>query len=176
VHAILKESPRKRAATTRAQIPALLKGLIFRSDGVAMTPTHTRKRGRLYRYYIATDVIRSGTKSAHPIQRIPAAEIEAAVVDQIKLLVRSPEIVVATWRAAKPNIKGLTEREVREQLHSFTDLWSELFPAEQARIVQLLVARVEVGPRGADITLRTDGLGLLLQDLQRAADTQEEAA
>lgn len=40
VHSILKESPRKRAATTRAQTPALLKGLIFRSDGVAMTPTH----------------------------------------------------------------------------------------------------------------------------------------
>jgi DNA invertase Pin-like site-specific DNA recombinase len=176
VHAILKESPRKRAATTRAQTPALLKGLIFRSDGVAMTPSHTRKRGRLYRYYIATDVIRSGTGGANPIQRIPAAEIEAAVVDQIKLLVRSPEIVVATWRAAKPNIKSLTERQVREHLHSFTNLWSELFPAEQARIVQLLVARVEVGPRGADITLRTDGLGRLMQDLGRPAETQEEAA
>src|SRR6185312_16130223 len=101
VHVILKESPRKRAARTRAQSPALLKGLIFRSDGVAMTPTHTRKRGRLYRYYVATETIRSGTNGAHPIRRIPAAEIEAAVVDQIKLLVRSPEIVVATWRTAR---------------------------------------------------------------------------
>jgi DNA invertase Pin-like site-specific DNA recombinase len=175
VHAILKESPRKRAAISRAQTPALLKGLIFRSDGVAMTPSHTTKRGRLYRYYIATDVIRSGTTSANPIQRIPAAEIEAAVVDQIKLLVRSPEIVVATWRAAQSNNKGLTEGQVREHLHGFTDLWSELFPAEQARIVQLLVARIAVGPKGADITLRTDGLGLLMQDLQRAPDDEEAA-
>jgi DNA invertase Pin-like site-specific DNA recombinase len=176
VHAILKESPRKRAASTRAQTPALLKGLIFRSDGVAMTPTHTRKRGRLYRYYIATDIIRAGTNGANPIQRIPAAEIEAAVVGQIKLLVRSPEIVVATWRAARPTIKGLTERQVWEHLHGFTDLWAELFPAEQARIVQLLVVRIEVGPTGADITLRTDGLGLLMQDLGRPSDAHEEAA
>jgi DNA invertase Pin-like site-specific DNA recombinase len=176
VHAILKVSPRKRAAATRAQAPALLKGLIFRSDGVAMTPSHTRKRGRLYRYYVATDTIRSGVNSANPIQRIPAAKIEAAVIDQIKLLVRSPEIVVATWRAAKANIKGLTESQVREHLHSFNELWAELFPAEQARIVQLLIARVEIAPRGADITMRTDGLGLLMQDLGRSSETQEEAA
>jgi hypothetical protein len=141
-----------------------------------MTPSHTRKRGRLYRYYVATDTIRSGTSGAHPIQRIPAAEIEAAVIDQIKLLVRSPEIVVATWRAAKTDIKGLTESQVREHLHGFIDLWAELFPAEQTRIVQLLVGRIEVGPKGADIALRTDGLGLLMQDLRRSPGPQEEAA
>jgi DNA invertase Pin-like site-specific DNA recombinase len=176
VHSILKVSPRKRAAATRAQTPALLKGLIFRSDGVAMTPSHTRKRGRLYRYYVTTDTLRSGSNSANPIRRIPAAEIEAAVIDQIKLLVRSPEIVIATWRAARANIEGLTESRVREHLHGFGDLWAELFPAEQARIVQLLVARVEISPHGADITLRTDGLGLLMLDLGQPSDAQEEAA
>ena len=34
VHAILKESPRTRAARTRAGTPALLKGLIFGCCGV----------------------------------------------------------------------------------------------------------------------------------------------
>ena len=37
-------------------------------------------------------------------------------------------------------------------------LWDELFPAEQARIVQLLVERVDVGMDGVDIRLRTEGL------------------
>ena len=50
VHGILKESPRKRAANTRAQTPALLKGLIFNEAGIAMTPTATKKGSRLYRY------------------------------------------------------------------------------------------------------------------------------
>ena len=44
-------------------------------------------------------------------------------------------------------------------------LWDELFQAEQARIVRLLVERVEVGPDGADIRLRVDGLSSLVQDL-----------
>ena len=52
VHAILKESPRKRAARTRAETPALLKGLLYGPDGAAFSPTHTRKGGRLYRYYV----------------------------------------------------------------------------------------------------------------------------
>jgi site-specific DNA recombinase len=60
VHGVLKESPRKRANRTRVQSPALLKGLIFGPNGGPMTPTHTRKKGVLYRYYIATSALRSG--------------------------------------------------------------------------------------------------------------------
>jgi site-specific DNA recombinase len=175
-HSVLKESPRKRAARTRAQTPALLKGLIFGPNGVPMTPTHSRKNGKLYRYYIATSALRSGVLDANPIRRIPASEIEAAVVGQIKRMVQSPEIVVATWRAAKAHINGLTERQVCNHLHSFTEIWSELFPSEQARIVQLLVARVEISPTGADIALKTDGLGALLQDLRGAPGREEIAA
>ena len=66
VHSILKEGPRKRAAHTRAQTPALLKGLIFAANGIPMTPTHTRKNGKLYRYYIATSALRSGVLDASP--------------------------------------------------------------------------------------------------------------
>ncbi len=44
-------------------------------------------------------------------------------------------------------------------------LWDDLFPAEQARIVRLLMERVEVGPAGADIRLRVEGLASLVRDL-----------
>jgi len=40
-------------------------------------------------------------------------------------------------------------------------LWDELFPAEQARIVALLVERVEIGVNGLNVRLRTDGLAAL---------------
>src|SRR5438270_274446 len=35
--------------------------------------------------------------------------------------------------------------------------WNELFPTEQALIVQLLVERIDVGTTGVDIRLRTEG-------------------
>ena len=136
-----------------------------------MTPSHTRKRGKLYRYYVAIDTIKTGARS-FSVNRVPADQIEQIVIAQVRTLLQSPEIIVATWRAAKQTIKGLTERSVRDELFRFEQLWSELFPAEQARIIQLLVERIAVSESGADITLRIDGLTTVLKDLRGAQDRE----
>jgi hypothetical protein len=70
---------------------------------------------------------------------------------------------------------GLTEADVRDALERFDPLWDELFPAEQSRIVHLLVTRVDVNPTGADIHLRIDGLASLMRDLHAGANVQEAA-
>ena len=168
-HAVLTESPRTRAGRTRAQTPALLKGLIFGPDGRAMSPTHTCKGQKLYRYYVSQTVIKVSADDS-PVARLPAAEIEAVVVDQIRALIRSPEIVVAAWRAARQEIDGLAETDVRDALERLDPLWEELFPAEQARIVHLLVERVDISASGASIILRTAGLASLVSDLKAKVD------
>src|SRR4030081_3978495 len=117
-HAILKQSPRKRAASTRVQTPALLKGLLFGPDGAAMSPTHTRKKGRLYRYYISQSVMKRGTEAC-PVRQVPAAEIERIIIDQIRPLLQTPEVIAQTWRAARKSDKGLAESEVRGALLEF---------------------------------------------------------
>jgi site-specific DNA recombinase len=175
VHDILVESPRKRAMHTRSQTPALLKGLLFGPDGSAMTPTHTRRKGKFYRYYVSTRVLKQAA-DACTIRRVPAGEVEAAVVHQVRALLRAPEIIVQTWRTARRTIDGLTETDVREALDRFDPLWDELFPAEQARIVQLLVERVDVSPDGADIRLRTEGLATLVADLRAVKPESRRAA
>jgi site-specific DNA recombinase len=173
-HAILKQSPRKRAASTRAQTPALLKGLLFGPDGAAMSPTHTRKGGRLYRYYISQSVMKRGTEAC-PIRQVPAAEIERIVIDQIRSLLQTPEIIVQTWRAGRKTDKGLAESDVRGALLEFEPLWNELFPAEQTRIVELLVERVDLQPDGIDLRLRVEGLTSLCSELRGAGAHQEAA-
>jgi hypothetical protein len=99
---------------------------------------------------------------------VSAAEIEAAVVGQVRALLRQPEIVVGAWLAARAEIPELTEAEARDALLQLDPLWDELFPAERARIVRLLVERVEVGHGGADIRLRVEGLASLVRDLGAA--------
>ncbi len=141
-----------------------------------MSPTHTRKGGRLYRYYVSQAVLKQG-REACPVGRLPAAEIEAAVIDQVRGLLRAPEIVVGTWRAARTkNADGLSEEQVRRALQDLDPLWDELFPAEQARIVQLLVERIDVGEYGFDLRLRIEGLAHLAKDLAGSADNSREAA
>jgi hypothetical protein len=175
VHTILADSPRQRAARTRAQTPALLKGLIFGPTGRAMTPTHTRKGGKLYRYYVSTDVLKRDV-DACSVRRVPAAEIESAVIEQVRSLLRSSEIIVRTFRTARETIDGLTESDVRTALQRLDPLWDELFPAEQARVIQLLVERVDVAPDGADIRMRTEGLTKLVADLSTIKPEARRAA
>ena len=59
---------------------------------------------------------------------------------------------------------ALTRSLDLEDLAPLAPLWDELFPAEQARIVQLLVERVEIAEDGLDIRLRTDGLAGLVRE------------
>ena len=168
VHAILAENARTRSARTRAQTPALLKGLIFGPTGAAMSPTHTRKGNRLYRYYVSQDVLKRGP-DACPVGRVPAAEIEAAVIDQLRGVFRQPEIIVGTWRAARDERATSPRPRSGGTASQLDPLWDELFPAEQARIVQLLVERVVVGTDGVRIRLRTNGLVGLINELTGSA-------
>jgi site-specific DNA recombinase len=175
VQAQFQTNPRKRAGTARAQTPSLLKGLIFGPGGVAMSPSHTRKNGRLYRYYVSQTTLKQGA-AACPIGRVPAAEIEKIVINQVRILLRSPEIIVQTWRNARKSAKTLTETEVRVALLEFDPLWNELFPAEQARIIQLLVGRIDVGITGVDIKLRVEGITSLVGELTDRSAPQRNAA
>ena len=164
VHVILQESPRRRAARTRADTPALLKGLLFGPDGAAFSPTHTRKGDRLYRYYVSQTVLKHGAGSC-PIGRVPAGKIEAAVIDQLRAVFRQPEIVAGTLRVARAQDEEITEADARTALQQLDPLWDELFPAEQARIVALLVERVAIGVDGLNVRLRVDGLSGLTREM-----------
>jgi hypothetical protein len=172
---ILGESPRMRACRSRATTPALLKGLLFGPTGRAMSPTHTRRGGRLYRYYVCQAALK-GEVSETEIRRVSAASIEAAVVDQLRALLKSPEVVMATWRAAAAEGAEVSESVVREALEQLDPLWEELFPAEQARIVQLLVKRVDLQPDGLELRLRTQGLGNVVRELAAIGEGLRRAA
>ena len=175
VRATLQGSPRMRAGSTRASTPALLKGLLFGPTGCAMSPTHTRRGDKLYRYYISQTVVKRGADDC-PVSRVPAAEIENVVVDQLRGMLRAPEVIIATWRSARPEIGDLSEDGVRDVLAGLDPLWDELFPAEQARVIQLLVERVDVGVAGLKVRLRVQGLARMVQDLAGITAAPRRAA
>jgi site-specific DNA recombinase len=81
---------------------------------------------------------------------------------------RQPE-VVGTCRAARNEQDDITEDEAREALLQLDPLWDELFPAEQARIVQLLVERVDVRTHGVEVRLRPNGLAGLVREVAGSA-------
>jgi hypothetical protein len=83
---------------------------------------------------------------------------------------------MATWRGANAQGVELPDATVREALEHLDPLWEELFPAEQARIVQLLVQRIELTRDGLELRLRTQGLGHIVQELGTIGDVVRRAA
>jgi site-specific DNA recombinase len=166
VHAILQESPRQRAANTRTQTPAMLRGLIFTDRGIAMTPTVTKKGSRHYRYYTSMDAIRNRAfEGRDSFVRLNAGMVEGAVVQQIRSLLRTPEIAARAMEAARRTDPNMTENDVVTALAGFDGLWESLFPAEQARIARLLIERVTVSAAGLAVDLRTEGLGSVIREM-----------
>ena len=50
-------------------------------------------------------------------------------------------------------------------LAAFDSLWAELFPAEQARIIQLLIERVDIGTNGLKLRFRDKGLAQMVAEV-----------
>ena len=61
-------------------------------------------------------------------------------------------------------------------MQTFDPLWNELFPAEQSRIIEMLVERVDVRADCVDIKLRIAGVTSLIGELSGNSTIQRDAA
>ena len=142
-----------------------------------MSPTHTRRRGRTYCYYVARAAIEAGYDTA-PVTTVPAGDVEAAVLTQLQQLLTTPEMIALVWTTARaaPNDDAapISEAEVTGLLADFGSRWPELFPAEQARLMQVLVERVDVLEDGLELRLKATGLASLVAELRPHKPRQHE--
>ena len=73
--------------STAAKDPSLLAGLLFDDKQHPMSPTHTRKHNRRYRYYISQAALQFKEKETGSVIRIAAHIVESLVINCfIKLL------------------------------------------------------------------------------------------
>ena len=70
--------------TTRAKSDAILVGRIFDDRGNRMTPSHARKRGAKYRYYLSSAMLNGQAEQSGSIRRVSATEIEKLVVRSVR--------------------------------------------------------------------------------------------
>jgi site-specific DNA recombinase len=168
------EADKRTRQNRQGRAPALLKGLIFADDGWAMTPGATMKGGKRYRYYINTASMKIG-KDACTVLRVPAGEIEAVVVAQVRKVLQTPEVMAQAIREVQELDAQADAQLALQTLLSIEPVWDELFPAEQARIVQLLVDRVVVSPTGVRIDMKTAGMKELIQSVMAAPELKRVA-
>ena len=66
---------------------------------------------------------------------------------------------------AAPEDATVEESEVIEALCALEPVWNELYPSEQARILRLLIERIDVAPDGISVTLHAAGIRSLVTEL-----------
>jgi len=92
VQAIRKENRYEYRHCISAQERSLLAGKLYDADGLAMTPSHSNKQGKRYRYYINRAKLLGKVSSANTIGKVPANEIEMAVALGIKNLLHNEKL------------------------------------------------------------------------------------
>lgn len=166
VQAILATNSHKRGNATRATVHHLLKGLVYGNDGRAFSPWHTTKKdGRRYRYYIHQRDAKEHA-GASGLPRLPAAELESAVLEQLRGILRSPEMVADVVTRAIAFDPTLDEAQVTIAMQKVDQIWDQLFPAEQSRIVRLLIEKVIISPTNIEVRLHSTGIEKLAIELQ----------
>ncbi len=155
-------APQISIPLTRITTAPLLKGIIKCGNcGRYMIPTYTTKRGKRYRYYLCSSKA-VGNNESCLVGRISAGEAESLVTSQVLILLKKPEFVVHT---ISQSINRIPESVVINSLRQIETVWEELFPLEQARIINLLIKDIIVRPDGLNIRIFKKGLTSLTTEL-----------
>jgi len=167
VQAILDEEASARAGWTQTKhkTDALLRGLLFGANDEKYYPTYHRNRtGKAYQYYI----LKSDNQYGHGTSAtglIPAGEIDAVVVNMVIQALQAPESVQGVWDHVRLGFPEVAEPTVVLAMRHLADIWPQLFPAEQIRLVNLLIERVVLLSDGIDIAWREIGWKALAGEL-----------
>jgi site-specific DNA recombinase len=70
----------------------------------------------------------------------------------------------------------LDEAKVTVAMTRLDVIWDQLFPAEQTRIVKLLVEKVIVSPTDLEVRLRANGIERLVLDLRPEPTERRQGA
>ena len=134
-----RQSRSRRGAAER---PSPLAGRLFDPDGRKMRPSHARRKGRRYRYYLSTDLVVGSVATGASGWRIPAGEIEAAVSSAVAARLREPgflsEVLQLSQSApeAAPRLIG--------RISELADRLGAPASAVGLEALRLLIVRVEL--------------------------------
>lgn len=150
---------------TRHDNESILRGLLFAPNGDRMLPTATKKKtGKRYRYYLPYSDKKLG-RGTNPFGIVPAEQIEALVMEQIKSALQAPEMIQAVWDEVQKLDATAQEPFVVLAMRNLSAVWNELFPEERCRLVRLLIAKVQLRDEGIDIEWYSTGWSALMVEL-----------
>ena len=159
VQALLERNGRSGGAMVRNQFGAILKGLVRCVPcDCAMTPAHSTRGTKRYRYYTCSNAQKRGWDTC-PSKSVPAAELERFVVERIKGIGHDEALVRETLAQAANQADAqrqelaaetrMLERDLGSSAKDLQRLLASLKPGDEAATARLadLQERIATGER-----------------------------
>jgi DNA invertase Pin-like site-specific DNA recombinase len=148
---LLQTNAVDRPAAMGVKNRSLLAGRIYDAKGNRMTPSHTVKNGKRYRYYVSHPLLTEGQAKPADLMRLPATEIERLVADRLGMLLGDDaalfDLVSATTATTSE------QKQLMSVLRTIGAAWSSQSPADLARLVATAVMRVDVAASEVAMTV-----------------------
>jgi hypothetical protein len=135
----LKANLQAERTRPRSTDKSLLMGLLFDEAGNRLTPTHTNKKGKRYRYYTSQAQTQNESNKQRPTMRIPAEELEELVLSQVKSFLHSPQRLMDEISTDRSSIHESTA------IIKGCEKWVTASIDRVGIVVQSILARVIVG-------------------------------
>lgn len=159
-----ENDPLKHLRCKKQETVAVLKGVLRCGHcGCAMGPTYTKRKYRKYLYYLC---IADSKRAKHtcPVGRVAASEIEEIVLAQVQKILLSQTVQDCLVG------DGLDQETVKRYAENFSEIWSEIFPIERQRILDLLLERVSVFNDHVDVEIKTGGINAFIKEMTDGND------
>ena len=97
---------------------------------------------------------------------------------QVHKALQKPEMIIGVWQAgmALRERQEMDEPTVLVAMRQMSQVWENLFPIEQNRIVRLLIERVQLHEDGLDIIWCDDSWQRFCRELERHQFVAEQRA
>lgn len=136
-----KMAVNKQAFQQRPKVTSesLLTGILYDSDGQRLSPSHSQKQPKRFRYYLSQKLVNESKSAAPQGTRTPAQELETLVIHQICDWLYNTDALI--------NELNPEPEQIQQLIANAQSLAKDLRDnnAAQYHLLRTLIERVEIG-------------------------------
>jgi hypothetical protein len=131
---------------------SLLTGILFDSEGLRLTPSHSQKQSKRFRYYLSQNLVNKSKASTLNGLRFPAQELETIVINQLCDWLTNSDAVIGALNPEPEQIQNLIADSVKLAANLKDN------KAEQYQLLRRIIERVEVGSSYVSLLIKATAL------------------
>lgn len=160
VQARLTENHQAHRNGLKAQSPSLLASFLYDDRGNRLTPSHTCRHGKRYRYYVSQALIQGEPERRGAAARIPAHDIESIVGRRLCAFLGSAQEVRSALKQSGDDAP--TQQMLITAAKTYSTGWAKAAPIAIRKFLLAIVSKITIEDSRTRISLRKSELRSVL--------------